>query len=146
MCGKRIEKWCEHTPEGVVENEEIKILWDVLIQCDREIKARKPDIVVLNKNEGSCAIIDIAIPRDIRVSKKEKEKFDRYQELKREIKRMWIIRSIKVIPVVVGPLGSTLKKLQKCMEELEIVISTALLQKTVLLETARILSKVLDYG
>ena len=92
-----------------------------------EIKARKPDIVVLNKNEGSCAIIDIAIPQDIRVSKKEKEKFDRYQELKREIKRTWIIRSIKVIPVVVGPLGSTLKKLQKCMEELEIVISTALL-------------------
>ena len=105
----------------------MKILWDVMIQCDREIKARKPDIVVLNKNEGSCAIVDIAIPRDIRVSKKEKEKFDRYQELKREIKRMWIIGSIKVIPVVVGPLGSTLKKLQKCMEELEIVISTVLL-------------------
>ena len=24
--------------EGVAENEEVKILWDVMIQCNREIK------------------------------------------------------------------------------------------------------------
>ena len=150
LCGKynlKInEKWYEHAPEGVVENEEVKILWDVMIQCEREIKARKPDIVVVIKNERSCAIIDIATPGDIRASEKEKVKIERYQELKREIKRMWNIRSIKVIPVVVGTLGSTSKKLKKSMEEPEVVISTALLQKIALLVTARILRKVLDYG
>ena len=83
----------------------------------------------MNKNETRCAIIDIAIPGDMRVSEKEKEKIERYQELKTEIKRMWNIRSIKVIPVVVGALGSTSKKLKKCIEELGVVISTALLQK-----------------
>ena len=72
-----------------------------MIHCDREIKAGKPGIVVVNKNERSCAIIDIAIPGDIRFSKKKKEKIDRYRELKREIKRMWNNRTIKVIPVVV---------------------------------------------
>ena len=149
LCGKynlkKSEKWYEHVPEGVVENEEVKILWDVMIQRDKDIKARKPDIVVVNKNERSCAIIDIAIPGDIRVSEKEKEKIERYQELKREIKRMWNIRSIKVIPVVVGALGSTSKKQKKCIE-MEVVISTALLQKTALLGTACILRKVLDCG
>ena len=60
-------------------------MWDVIIHCDREIKARKPDIVAVNKNERNCAIIDIAIPG---VSKKEKKKIERYQELKREVKRM----------------------------------------------------------
>ena len=45
-----------------------------MIQCDRKIKARKPDIVAVNKNERSCAITDKAIPGDIRVSEKEKEK------------------------------------------------------------------------
>ena len=59
-----------------------------MIQCDTAIKARKPDIVVVNKNERSCAIIDIAIPGDIRVSEKEKEKIERCQELKRKIKTM----------------------------------------------------------
>ena len=42
--------------------------------CKREIKARKPDIVVVNKNERSCAITDIAIPEHIRVSEKEKKR------------------------------------------------------------------------
>ena len=49
-----------------------------MIQCDREIKARKPNNVVVNKNEKICAIIDIAIPGDIKVSKKREEKNDRY--------------------------------------------------------------------
>ena len=57
---------------------------------------------------------------------------------------MWNIRSIKVIPVVVGALGSTSKKLKNCIEELGVVISTALLQKTALIGTTHILRKVLD--
>ena len=43
---------------------------------------------------------------------------------------MWKIRSIKVIPVVVEALGSTSSKLKKYIEELGVVISTVLLQKT----------------
>ena len=82
----------------------MEILWDVMIQCDRDIKARKPGIVVVNKNERSCAIIDTPIPGDTRVSEKEKEKNEKYHELKREIKRMWNIRSIKATPVVVEAL------------------------------------------
>ena len=115
-----------------------------MIQCGNKIKARKLDIAVVNKNERSCAIIAIAIPGDKKVSKKEKENIEKYQELKREIKRMWNIRSIKVIPVVVGALGRTSKKLKNWIEELGDVISTVLLQKTALLGTARILRKVLD--
>ena len=59
---------------------------------------------------------------------------------------MWNIRSIKAIPVVVGVFGSTTKKLKNCTEELGVVISTALLQKTALLGTACVLRTVLDCG
>ena len=71
---KESEKWYEHAPEGVAENGEVNILWDVMIKCDREINARKPEIVVVNSNERSRAITDIAISGDIKVSEKEKEK------------------------------------------------------------------------
>ena len=71
---KKSEKWYEHAPEVVTENGEVNILWDVMIQCDREVNARKPEIVVVNKNGRSCAITDIAISGDIKVSEKEKEK------------------------------------------------------------------------
>ena len=40
----------------------------------------------MNKNERICTITDIAIPGDIRVSEKESENNERYQEVKKEIK------------------------------------------------------------
>ena len=81
-----------------------------MIQCEIEAKARKTDTIVVNKNERICAIIDIAIPGALRVSKKEKEKIEKYQKLKTEIKRMWNITRIEVIPVVVGALGRASEK------------------------------------
>ena len=68
------EKWYKHAPEGAVENEEIKVLWDINIQCDNLIEARQPDLIVTNKKEQKGIIIDIAIPADVRVEEKEKEK------------------------------------------------------------------------
>ena len=61
------EKWYEHEPESVVKNEGVTLLWDVNIQCDHIIEARRPDIVLINKQEKSCLIIDIAIPGEVRV-------------------------------------------------------------------------------
>ena len=66
-----------------------------MIQCDREIKARKPDVAVVNKNERSCAIIDVAIPGGIRVSEKEKEKIQRYQELREKSKECGILEALR---------------------------------------------------
>ena len=57
---------------------------------------------------------------------------------------MWQLKSVKVVPIVVGALGSVSKKLQDHVGELDVEISNALLQKTALLGTARILRKVLD--
>ena len=67
LCGKynlkRSKIQYEHAPEDVIEGV----------------------IVIVNENKRSCTIIDIVIPGDIRVSEKDKEKIERYQELKREI-------------------------------------------------------------
>ena len=43
------DKWYERKPEGVRENDNYKILWDVMILCDRGIHARRPDIFVVDK-------------------------------------------------------------------------------------------------
>ena len=48
--------------------------------------------------------------------------------------------------MVLVALGSSSKKLKKFIEELGVVISTALLQKPALLGAARILRMVLDCG
>ena len=38
------ERWYEHVSEGAIENEEVKVLWDINIQCDNVIEPRRPDI------------------------------------------------------------------------------------------------------
>ena len=44
-------KWYSHVPEGVVENDEVKLLWDMAIQLDN-VKARRPEIIVVDKTEN----------------------------------------------------------------------------------------------
>ena len=46
------EKWYEDVPEGVVENGEVKLLWDMNIQCNNVVEARRPDIIVVSKKEN----------------------------------------------------------------------------------------------
>lgn len=51
----------------VVENEEVKVLWDINFQSDNVIEARKSDIIVIDKKEQKGIIIDIAEPADVRL-------------------------------------------------------------------------------
>ena len=49
---ERKENWYEHVEEGVVENGEVKLLWDMNIQCNNVVEARRPDIIVVSKMEN----------------------------------------------------------------------------------------------
>ena len=75
---------------------------------------------------------------------KKKQKIEKYDELKREIRKLWIMKKVEVIPIVVGALGAISKKLDKWIEKLGIHIRIELLQTTALLGTARILRKSLE--
>ena len=85
------DKWYEHEPESVLENEDYKILWDFSIQTD-VIEARRPDLVVVDKKKRSCKIIDFAVPGDSRIEEKEKDKIEKYQGLGRELKKIWNLK------------------------------------------------------
>ena len=63
-----------------MENEEVKVLWDINVQCDNVIEAKRPDIILIDKNEQKGTIIDIAVPTDVRVGEKESEKMEKCQD------------------------------------------------------------------
>ena len=100
--------------------------------------------MVIDKKERVCLIVDIAVAADRRVEEKEQEKVEKYQDLKREIGRMWEIRKVQIVPVVIGALGSVSKGFDKWIEKLDIQCNFVDMQKTELLGTARILRKVLE--
>ena len=139
----RTNKWYDHKPEGVIENDEYKILWDAMIQCDKKIEARKPDIVFVDKEKREVKIIDVAIPGDVRVNEKELEKIDKYKPLKDEIARLWKMHRVTVIPIVVGALGAITTRFKKFAREIGIEMRVEHVQKTALLGTARVLRLVL---
>ena len=141
---ERTEKWYEHCPKGVVENDDVKLIWDINIQCDNIIEARRPDLILVDKKGKSCVIVDIAVPDDCRVREKELEKIEKYQNLKIELKRLWSMKKVEIVPVVVGALGCSSKGFSRWMDILSIKLSIGFVQKSVLLGTARILRKVLD--
>ena len=58
-------------------------------------------MVVGDKKERSCKIIDFAVPGDSRIEEKEKDKIEKYQDLERELQKIWNVKG-KSIPLVVG--------------------------------------------
>ena len=137
------DKWYEHEPESVLESEDYKILWDFSIQTDHVIEARRPDLVVVDKKRRTCKIIDFAVPGDSRIEEKEKEKIEKYQDLRRELQKIWNLR-VKIMSLVVSSLSAIPKQFGNRLKETGMIAEIGQVQKTVLLGTARILRKVLE--
>ena len=87
-----------------------------------------------------CHLIDIAVPGVIRVASKEMDKIQKYQDLAKELCKIWQVK-VKVAPVVVGALRTIRKALWKHLDKIGINVRIDLLQNAVLWGTARILKK-----
>ena len=137
------DKWYEREPESVLENEDYKILWDFSIQTDHVIKARRRDLVVLDKKRRTCKIIAFAVPGDSRIEEKEKGKMKKYRDLRRKLQKIWNMR-VKIISLVVGSLDALPKHFGNRLKETGITAEIVKVHMIVLLGAARILRKVLE--
>ena len=99
-------------------------MWDFSIQTDHVIEVWRPDFLVLDKKERSYKIIDFAVPGNSRIEEKEKDKIENYQELGRELQKIWNIK-VKIIPLVVGPLSAIPKQFCKRLKQIGITAGTA---------------------
>ena len=59
---------------------------------------------MLYKTERKCHLIDIGVPGDKRIELKEQEKIDNYCELRPEVKKIWNLSQVAVVPVAIGAL------------------------------------------
>jgi len=79
----------------------MKLLWNNQVRTDRVIPNNKPDIKIRDNKQGTCMLIDVAIPGGRNALKKEAEKILKYKGLITEIQRMWNLKA-KLIPVIIG--------------------------------------------
>ena len=110
LCGKhgfeREPQWYKHDPDGFIESEGYQVLQDLTTQCDTKIEAQRPDIVIIDTTKKKVKIVDVTIPGDVRVNKRGIRKIEKNKMLKDEIARMWGMKKVTVVPVVVGALSS----------------------------------------
>ena len=66
-----------------------------------------------------------------RVESKQEEKVNKYLDQAFEIKNLWKMKRVKVVPIVIGALGTVPKKLEEHQTDINVGIELAALQKTV---------------
>ena len=97
----------------------------------------------MNKKKRICKIVDFAVPAEHRINLNESEKKDKDFDLARELKKLWNMK-VTIVPIVIGVLGTIIKRLLKGLEDLEVDGRVETIQPTALLRTARILRRVLE--
>jgi len=73
------DKWYRHTSQPVYEQEDVRVFWNQAGHTDRELTANRPHTIMRNKKEKTCILIDVAIPTERNVVKKEAEKELKYK-------------------------------------------------------------------
>ncbi|CAH0721715.1 unnamed protein product, partial [Brenthis ino] len=135
----------KYIPTNVLENETVKLYWNVDIITDKTIACNRPDITLTLKSSKTTYLIDISIPNTENLKTKHQEKIQKYIPLADEIKDMWHQSSIKIVPIILSSTGVVPKTLHKSIELLELHKSTyTKLQKSIVLDTCSIVRRFLN--
>ena len=117
----------KHVGEGVQFPNEYEFIekhgdyeywWNVPIRTSTKLAHNKPDILIWNKAEKTCAVVEISCPADMNITKKAKEKLDNYAALLRNLQMLYQGYKFEMVPIIVGALGYVPKELKTNLEKL----------------------------
>ncbi|XP_075233871.1 uncharacterized protein LOC142331716 [Lycorma delicatula] len=136
----------EYKGKPTLENEHYRLYYDLPIHTDKFVAANRPDMV-LHIREKTALLIDVSHPSDHYINKTETVRITKYNSLAVEYKEIYRLNSVEVIPIVITANGLINKNLKKYIEEKvglypKVIIPKA--QKSVILETCRIVRTVLN--
>ena len=133
------EKPWLYTPQPLVLSNNVKIMWDFGIRTDHIISAHRPDIIIHDSTQRLAILLDVAIPADFNIVDKEKEKIQKYQDLCLELQRIWNLRTITFVPIIIGATGAYSPNLPKYLDLLPGEHKLGPLLKAALLGSAHLL-------
>ena len=71
------DRYNEHIPGSVINDNGTTIMWDILVITDRKILAHLTNVLQHHKKEKTCLLIDMAIADDSNINTKETEKLSK---------------------------------------------------------------------
>lgn len=138
------QPYYDYQPNPITEDDHCRIYWNRKIVTDRPIPNNIPDIVITLKEKRQTFIIDIAVPLPTNATKTYNEKISKYLPLADEIKELWNMERVTIIPLVVGATGEIPVKLINNIKKLEMPDTLYIsIQKSVILDTCSIVRRVM---
>ena len=71
-----------------------------------------------NRREKWAKIIEVSVPNDFGLNRAEREKVNKYQDLKHDLRDTWDLEEIEIIPVIVGATGLVKSNLSDHLENI----------------------------
>jgi hypothetical protein len=96
-----------YSPNPYMENDSAKLYWDRLHLI------KHWNIILIDRKTNKGIIIDIAVPDMQNIQKTISIKITKYQPLRIELKRMWKLAEIIVVPVILSATGVIPKTLER---------------------------------
>uniref|UniRef100_A0A8D8T2L5 Uncharacterized protein n=1 Tax=Cacopsylla melanoneura TaxID=428564 RepID=A0A8D8T2L5_9HEMI len=99
-----------------------------------------------NNKEKSASIIDITIPLDDNINTAYVNKIVKYEDLKRQVKNMYNLDNVNILPIVISTNGLVHKNTRENVKKLKISSPDFIVkkcQKSVILSTTSMLRKIL---
>ena len=124
--------------DTVIENEKAKIYCDKLFETNLKIKERKPDLVIIDKQNKIARIVEVGVTSNKTLMKVEEEKLRKNNLLAEEIKFNNNLVGTECIPVVVSWDRKITKNFMKRFKHLEMSRCFPFIQYRVLKMTAEI--------
>lgn len=129
----------KYIPMAVIENSRHVLYWDRSIITDKTVDHNRPDIVLIDKVNKRGILVDIAVPLTHNLEETEKTKISKYQNLAYDMKNIWKLNSIKIIPLVMSVEGVVTRNFKQNLEIIGIKQNfSMLLQKICILHTCQI--------
>lgn len=134
----------EYEAPPVCEDESYRLYWNRKVITDRPIPSNIPDVILTSKAEKKTLIVDFSVPLASNVSKAYAEKINKYLPLADEIRQMWDMETVTILPIVVGATGEIPKSLIQNLKSLGLTDKLhILMQKSVILDTCSLVRRVL---
>ena len=137
----------DHEPARSTAHGDYIIYYDKPIPLGRFVEGGgiKPDIVLWDRQTRSAQIIEVSVPNDYGLNRAEREKNNKYQDLKNDLRTTWGLRNIELIPVIVGATGLVKTNLQQNLQSIKGSPDIEEVQLAAIKGTIKILKRTLSH-
>ena len=105
-------------PCDIWRGENAELWWDYSIKTTPQVKHNKPGIVLWVPSRMKCFITDVCVPLEENIQAQEKEKNDKYTQLKVALIRLYPSYEYNIVPIVLGAMGLVTSSLVENLETL----------------------------